>query len=283
MKFHSLTFFVAAATTPTGTSAIEADAEWNSNKIRNRLKQNGSVSTQTDGWMDDVNVDRINRINSLVSLEWARASSTSSVYDDPTPRPRLTTDGWLTTTKTMFATTMTMTSAKPATVRAGKMMMTKQQQQQQRARTTIVTCAKKTSKEDENGPMMKPALAGALAASIMLTGAMDPGYAEAARSGGRVGGGSFRSSSYSRAAPRMSAQSRTAPPVGGYGGYGYNSVFMPMPIMPMYGFGFGFGGMGFLFNLMFFFFILNTVLGFLQQFNEQNNSGNRRDDDEDFY
>ena len=149
--------------------------------------------------MDDVNVERIDRINPLVSLEWARASSsTSSVYDDPRPRPRRTTDGWLITTKTMFATTMTMTSAKPATVRAGKMTMTKQQQQQ-RARTTIVTCAKKTSKEDENGPMMKPALAGALAASIMLTGAMDPGYAEAARSGGRVGGGSARSFSAPRA------------------------------------------------------------------------------------
>jgi len=175
---------------------------------------------------------------------------------------------------------------KPATnVRAanrGKMMtMTTTKQRQQRM---IVTCAaKKKSTEDENGPTMRPALAGALAASIMLTGAMDPGYAEAARSGGRVGGGAVRSSSYSRAAPRMNAQSRTAPPVGGYGGYGYNSVFMPMPIMPMYGFGFGFGGMGFLFNLMFFFFILNTVLGFLQQFNEQNNNGNRRDDDEDFY
>merc|ERR1719240_683839 len=56
-----------------------------------------------------------------------------------------------------------------------------------------------------------------------------PEAAEAARSGGRVGGGSFRASS--RAAPRMRAQSRTAPPVGGYG-YGYNSVFMPMPITP---------------------------------------------------
>lgn len=230
--------------------------------------------------MDDVNVVRINQS----SLDWARAST--SLYDDPTPTDGRETSGWLITTKKMFATTMTMANAKPATVRAGnrgKKMMTKQQQQQQRGRMTIATCAKKTSTEDENGPMMKPALAGVLAASIMLTGAMDPGYAEAARSGGRVGGGSFRSSSYSRAAPRMSAQSRTAPPVGGYGGYGYNSVFMPMPIMPMYGFGFGFGGMGFLFNLMFFFFILNTVLGFLQQFNEQNNSGSRRDDDEDFY
>jgi uncharacterized membrane protein len=127
---------------------------------------------------------------------------------------------------------------------------------------------------------INPALAAIVASSILLTGAIDPDAADAARSGGRVGGGSFRSARPSARGPtRMNAQSRSAPPVGGYG-YGYNSVFMPMPIMPMYGFGFGFGGMGFLFNVMFLFFVLNTVLGFLSQFQQQ--QGDRRDDDDEF-
>jgi len=78
----------------------------------------------------------------------------------------------------------------------------------------------------------------------------------------------------------MRAQSRTAPPVGGYG-YGYNSVFMPMPIMPMYGFGYGFGGMGFLFNLMFLFFVVNTLQGFLAQIAEDAERMDARGDDDD--
>ena len=55
-------------------------------------------------------------------------------------------------------------------------------------------------------------LAALVAASVLVTGAIDADEAEAARSGGRVGGGSFRASSRSRASPRMSAQSRAAPP-----------------------------------------------------------------------
>ena len=145
-------------------------------------------------------------------------------------------------------------------------------------RRTMRTTARGTKREEEATFTLNAPLAALVAASVLVTGAIDADEAEAARSGGRVGGGSFRASSRSRASPRMSAQSRTAPPIGGYG-YGYNSVFMPMPIMPMYGFGFGFGGMGFLFNLMFLFFVANTVLGFLSQFAE--NADDRRDDGED--
>lgn len=50
MKFHSL-FFVAAATTPTGTSAIEADdAKWNS-KQKSVIAWN-KMDLRQRTWMD---------------------------------------------------------------------------------------------------------------------------------------------------------------------------------------------------------------------------------------
>ena len=132
--------------------------------------------------------------------------------------------------------------------------------------------------DEANGEKSRAHVAAFVACAMLLTQAVDADVAEAARSGGRVGGGSFRASS--RASPRMSAQSRAAPALGGYGGY--NSVFMPVPIMPMYGFGygFGFGGLGFIFNVMFFLFVVNFVLSFLQSFQKGNDSRDRRDDDE---
>ena len=152
-----------------------------------------------------------------------------------------------------------------------------------KARTMTMTSkrsvAMKASESDDEGAK-RAALAAMVAASVLMTSAVMPEEAEAARSGGRVGGGSFRASS--RASPRMSAQSRTAPPlVGGGYGYGYNSVFMPMPIMPMYGFWFVFGGLGFFFNVMLFFFVLNTVLGFVSQLQEGANLRNPYDDDDE--
>ena len=171
------------------------------------------------------------------------------------------------------APTLDATRARRGGATNGTRMVTTTSMSRSRAR-----CAA-TREDGREGADARAALAAFVAASVVLTSAVVPEAAEAARSGGRVGGGSFRTSSRSRASPSMNAQSRAAPPlVGGYG-YGYNSVFMPMPIMPMYGFGFGFGGMGFLFNLFFFMFVLNTILGFVSQMNEQ--QGRRFDDEND--
>ena len=178
-------------------------------------------------------------------------------------------------------TRTTTTAAGVSTRRTGRKMATTRAGARSRAPVTIV--ARASSEDDARSSDAKRAVVAAVLAATVALGSdgVMPEAAEAARSGGRVGGGSFRASS--RAAPRMRAQSRTAPPVGGYG-YGYNSVFMPMPIMPMYGFGYGFGGMGFLFNLMFLFFIVNTLQGFLAQIAEDAERMDARgdDDDEDF-
>jgi uncharacterized membrane protein len=179
--------------------------------------------------------------------------------------------------------TMTTMHAPAATTRAVAMRRTVRARTMMMTKRGAIVAVKASGRGDEDAApkrSLNGGLAAFMAATIMLTGAIDADVAEAARSGGRVGGGSFRASS--RSAPRMSAQSRGAPPVGGYarGGYGYNSVFMPMPIMPMYGFGFGFGGLGFIFNIMFFLFVVNFVLSFLQSFQQSNDPRDRRDDDE---
>jgi uncharacterized membrane protein len=77
---------------------------------------------------------------------------------------------------------------------------------------------------------LKSILALALVGVLVLGNA---GSAMAARTGGRIGGGSFRSPSSGYSAPR------SAPSGGGYGGYGYG------------GYGYGGGGFGFPFLLPF--------------------------------
>ena len=167
--------------------------------------------------------------------------------------------------------TMTTMHAPAATTRAVAMRRTVRARTMMMTKRGAIVAVKASGRGDEDAApkrSLNGGLAAFMAATIMLTGAIDADVAEAARSGGRVGGGSFRASS--RSAPRMSAQSRGAPPVGGYarGGYGYNSVFMPMPIMPMYGFGFGFGGSGLSLTLCFFSSSSTLCFRFCKAFNK---------------
>lgn len=84
----------------------------------------------------------------------------------------------------------------------------------------------------------------------------------------------------------MGGQSRAAPGVQAMPqrsmGYGYGMpVFMPMwsPFgFSPFGFGFGFGGMGFIFQALIFFWIVNFFLSFLSAMGQQNST---RDDDDD--
>jgi len=85
-------------------------------------------------------------------------------------------------------------------------------------------------------PFLKPLLAIALVIALTIGNAGD---ALAARSGGRIGGGSFRMPSRSYSAPNRTY----APPSGGYyptpfgGGFGFPFL------LPFFGFGGGFGGL----------------------------------------
>ncbi|CAL8468171.1 g7710 [Coccomyxa elongata] len=147
--------------------------------------------------------------------------------------------------------------------------------------------AQKHDKPEQEGQWsLAPKLAAAALAASLLLSAVAPEDALAARSGGRVGGSSFRSSAPSAprsapSAPRSSGPSvrnynyYSAPPlVGGYGGYGYGgygygggglSIFPAAPIF--------FGGGG-LFNILIFMFVASTILGVVR------NLFNRRRDDE---
>lgn len=98
---------------------------------------------------------------------------------------------------------------------------------------------------------LKPLLKTLLMLGLVILLSFGPGDdALAARSGGRMGGGSFR-------APSRSLPSRSAPAArpGGYGGYGGGFGF-PF-LIPFFGFGGGFGG---LFTLLIGFSILNFVI-----------------------
>ena len=118
---------------------------------------------------------------------------------------------------------------------------------------------------------------------------VSPPDADAARSSGRVGGSSFRSSSggagRSYSAPRASANVYVAPPLGGYGygGYGYGMGGMALApsvvIGPSVGFGFGFGSLfSGLFQLTIVAIVLNTLLSFASNIGK---GAGRGEDDED--
>lgn len=155
-------------------------------------------------------------------------------------------------------------------------------------------CPAAAAKKDADGelkttknPAFNMALAAMVASSVVVTDAIAPEWAEAARSSGRMGGSSFRAPS--RGGGSMGGQSRQAPNVQAMPqrtmGYGYGMpMFMPMPMFSPfgYGYGFGFGGLGFIFQIMIFFWIVNFVLSFLSSMTQNNNQNNRRDDD-DFY
>jgi uncharacterized membrane protein len=96
---------------------------------------------------------------------------------------------------------------------------------------------------------LKPVSKTLLIVAMILTLVLgDASSALAARSGGRMGGGSFRAPSRSYSAPR-----------GGYSspGYGYGGGFGFPFILPFFGFGGGFGG---LFTILIFFAIANFLV-----------------------
>ena len=131
-------------------------------------------------------------------------------------------------------------------------------------------------------PAFNMALAAMVAGSVFVSDVVAPEYAEAARSGGRMGGSSFRSAP--RMAPRggMGGQSRQAPPPGAMrGGMGMGMpMIMPMPMFSPFGFGFGFGGLSFIFNILIFLWVANFFMSFVSSLTSGNEQ--RRDDDDRF-
>jgi uncharacterized membrane protein len=103
----------------------------------------------------------------------------------------------------------------------------------------------------------KPLLKSLLVFGLVLTLVMgNASSALAARSGGRIGGGSFRAPSRSYSPPSSSYR---APVGGGYGGYGYGyggGIGFPF-LFPFFGFG---GGFGSIFTILIFLAIGNFLL-----------------------
>lgn len=115
--------------------------------------------------------------------------------------------------------------------------------------------------------MLKRFLSGAFALVLTLTLIFAPADdAMAARSGGRIGGGSFRRSAPSRT---YSAPARRAPG-GGYG-YGFGGGFGFPFLLPFFGFG-GFSG---IFGL----FIMLAIAGFLVRTFQSVMAGNAAEED----
>jgi uncharacterized membrane protein len=106
--------------------------------------------------------------------------------------------------------------------------------------------------------LLKSILIVSLVFTLVFGGASD---ALAARSGGRIGGGSFR------------APTRTyTPSGGGYrsgGGYGYGGGFGFPFLLPF----FGFGGVGSLFSILIFFAIANFLVNVIRNVMSGNESG----------
>jgi uncharacterized membrane protein len=102
---------------------------------------------------------------------------------------------------------------------------------------------------------IKPLLKSLFAIGLVLTLAFsNADGAMAARSGGRMGGGSFRAPARSYSSP-----SRTYAPSGGgyYGGGGFGGGFGFPFLLPFFGFGGGFGG---LFSILIFISIANFLV-----------------------
>lgn len=160
----------------------------------------------------------------------------------------------------------------------------------QRSNRFVVTANKS---EDNNSIIQKMALPAAAVLGAALLFASTPDIAEAARSGGRMGGSSFsaRPRAAPRAAPRSSGPSvrnynyYSAPPlISPFGGYGFG--------LPFFGGGYGGGmtvvapgfGLGWIFNLMFIMFAINIVLSVARSFTQggdSNKKGNDSWDDEE--
>lgn len=113
--------------------------------------------------------------------------------------------------------------------------------------------------------VIKPLLKSMLLVGLVLTLALgNADGALAARSGGRMGGGSFRAPSRG---PTYSAPRSYTPGPGGYGGYGYGGGgFAPSPFffIPFLG---GTGGLSGLFGILIFFAIANFLVSTFRRVN----------------
>lgn len=103
-------------------------------------------------------------------------------------------------------------------------------------------------------PLLKSLLVFGLVFTLVLGNASS---ALAARTGGRIGGGSFRAPSPSYSAPRGGYRSPSSGYGGGYG-YGYPGGGIGFPFLfPFFGIGGGFGG---LFGILIFFALANFLV-----------------------
>ncbi len=108
--------------------------------------------------------------------------------------------------------------------------------------------------------LFRPLLGVVLMATLIWQLALDGGSVLAARSGGRVGGGSF-----SRPVP-----SRSYSRGGGYATPSYGGGFGFPFLIPFFGFGGGFGG---LFTLILFFGLANFLVSAFRRFRDEDNGG----------
>ncbi|GMH41906.1 hypothetical protein BSKO_09816 [Bryopsis sp. KO-2023] len=118
-----------------------------------------------------------------------------------------------------------------------------------------------TPKEEQNvlGKLLDWGGKGLVVCGVALALALaSPSYSEAARSGGRMGGSSFRSRSYTTSRSSSMPMQRSAPATG----FGMNSFFFP-GIGMGYGYGYGFGGGG-LVNILILGFMFAVLIQVLQ-------------------
>lgn len=116
-------------------------------------------------------------------------------------------------------------------------------------------------------PLLKSLLVFGLVFTLVMGNASS---ALAARSGGRIGGGSFRAPSRSYSPPSSSYR---APVGGGYGGYGYGGYgggFGFPFLLPFLGFG---GGFGSIFTVLIFLAIGNFLLQSFRNMGEAGDNG----------
>lgn len=103
-------------------------------------------------------------------------------------------------------------------------------------------------------PLLKSLVVFGLICTLVFSNA---GNALAARSGGRIGGGSFRAPTRTYSPPSGGYRAPVGGYGGGYGGYGYGGGGIGFPFLfPFFGIGGGFGG---LFGVLIFFAIANFL------------------------
>lgn len=142
----------------------------------------------------------------------------------------------------------------------------------------VVGVYAKQSAPEEPSLREKLAVPAAALMGAALLFAATPDAAEAARSGGRVGGSSgFRSRAPPARAPtsnRTVIQNNTyvAPPL--FGGFGFGMPFGGFGFYPVFGF-----GLGTIFNIMLIGIVINVILSVVSGFTNQKKKQDFSDDD----